>query len=187
MCKIGRRIADAVLRGLDDDTESCICYDLAFAHKVEKISLPLRRVSKEEYDEAAAELAKAEKIAKKRPITIEEAVRLFPPQGVLDRWEEQKTKDRYIAEAHFVRIGDTVLTTNPFELFVEYSMRIRARAKAPQIFNVQLSNDSGGYLPTKAAVLGGSYSSKPASTKCGPEGGDLLVEKYIAEIDELMK
>lgn len=66
-------------------------------------------------------------------------------------------------------------------------MRIKARTKAEQTFIVQLANGRGGYLPTRAAIEGGSYSSKPASTLCGPDGGDLLVETTVAAINELWK
>ena len=62
---------------------------------------------------------------------------------------------------------------------------MKARVKAQQLFVVQLSNGLGGYLPTEAAVHGGSYSSKPASTICGPEGGNMLVEKTIEILNEL--
>ena len=186
--KIGHRISDAVMRGLEDDTESCICYDVAFAHKVESVSLPIRKVSRADYDEAVP-LVKAamERAAHAPRLTDAEVVKYFEPFGVVERWELQQKTDVCSFNVHFIRIGDTVITTNPFELFVDYSMRIRARAKAPQIFNVQLANGCDGYLPTQAAIDGGSYSSKPSSTTCGPEGGDALVEEFIKNIDELMR
>ena len=184
--KIGRRIADAVTRGWDDAREQ-VRFSLPFHHDVQKISLPLRKVSKADYDEALAvfDRVKAEHSAT-NPVTTKECVRLlFEPLGVIDRWELQQKTDVYQFEAHFIRIGDTVITTNPFELFVEYAFRVRARCKADQVFMIQLANDVGGYLPTQVAVLGGSYSSKPASTRVGPEGGDQLVEEYIKQIDQL--
>ena len=48
-----------------------------------------------------------------------------------------------------------------------------------------MSNGIGGYLPTREAILGGSYSSKAASTLCGPEGGDMLVEETIRAVDSM--
>ena len=36
-------------------------------------------------------------------------------------------------------------------------------------------------------VDGGSYSSKAASTTCGPEGGDELVEKTLGIINSMWK
>ena len=82
-------------------------------------------------------------------------------------------------------LGTLAIATNPFELFVEFGQRIKARAKARQVMLCQLSNGLGGYLPTHAAVDGGSYSSKPASTVCGPEGGEALIEKTLETIDEM--
>ena len=79
------------------------------------------------------------------------------------------------------------IATNPFELYQEYAQRIKARAEAEQVFIIQLANGAGGYLPTRAAVAGGSYSSKPASTMCGPEGGDELVEKTLERLDAFWK
>jgi len=34
-------------------------------------------------------------------------------------------------------------------------------------------------------VAGGSYSSKPASTMCGPDGGDKLVEITVEAINRM--
>ena len=185
--KIGRRVADAVVRGLNDDMESCVLYDPVFRHRAEKVSLPLRKVTRADYDSAMEVVAAVRKRADSgKKFAMEEIVPLFGPAGAIERWREQQSSGFYTYEAHFIRIGDTVVTTSAFELFVDYSMRIRARAKAPQIFNVQLANAAGGYLPTEDAVRGGSYSSAPASTKCGPEGGNLLVERYIKEINDLM-
>ncbi|NQT59278.1 MAG: hypothetical protein HQ557_09880, partial [Bacteroidetes bacterium] len=47
------------------------------------------------------------------------------------------------------------------------------------------TNGKGGYLPTEAAIAGGSYSSKPASTTVGSKSGDELVERVIKAINEL--
>ena len=50
-----------------------------------------------------------------------------------------------------------------------------------------IANGLGGYLPTRAAVEGGSYSAKPASTICGPDGGDVLVEKTLSVLNQLWR
>jgi hypothetical protein len=77
------------------------------------------------------------------------------------------------------------MVTNPFELFSEFGMRMKARAKAEQVFVIQLANGLGGYLPSEDAIAGGSYSSKPASTTCGPDGGDLLVEESLKAMNRM--
>ena len=43
------------------------------------------------------------------------------------------------------------------------------------------------YLPTKAAIEGGSYSSAPASTTCGAECGDMLVSEALDAIKRIMR
>ena len=84
------------------------------------------------------------------------------------------------------RLQNSVFATNPFELFTEYGLRIRARSKIEQVFVVQLCDDAGVYLPTQAALDGGSYSSKPATTLLGPDQGDILVEKTLEVIESLV-
>lgn len=112
-------------------------------------------------------------------------VRLFEPFGIVERWELQNTTSTMTFQSNIIRIGDVAVNTTPFELFVEYALRMRARARAEQVMSFQLTNGVGGYLPTRIAVEGGSYSSKPASTLVGPEGGDAMVEMLIAEMDQL--
>lgn len=112
-------------------------------------------------------------------------VKAFEPQGVILRYRQQKKSPVYAFDCHILRLGNVAIATNPFELYHEFALRIKARAKAEQVFIVQLSNGAGGYLPTRVAVEGGSYSSKPASTVCGPEGGDMLVEKTLEFMDGL--
>lgn len=77
-----------------------------------------------------------------------------------------------------LRIGDAVFATNPFEMYLDYGMRIKARSPAVQTFVVQLAG-SGSYLPTERSIAGGAYGAVPASTLIGPEGGSELVEGIL--------
>ncbi|NLD52950.1 MAG: hypothetical protein GX650_08620, partial [Clostridiales bacterium] len=77
------------------------------------------------------------------------------------------------------------IATNPFELYHSFGLRMKARVRADQLMIAQLSNGSEGYLPTAEAIAGGSYGSKAASTQCGPEGGDMLVEETIRAINAM--
>ena len=86
---------------------------------------------------------------------------------------------------HVLRIGDVGLATNPFELFLDYGHRIKARSPAAQAFLVQLCCGSGGYVPTEKAVRGGGYSAQPFSNRVGPEGGRELVEETLRVMGEL--
>ena len=113
-------------------------------------------------------------------------IHCFEDIGYINRWKLQNQSDRFEFPIFVFRLGAAVFATNPFELYVDYSYRMKARCKARQAFIVQLSSNSkGGYLPTRAAVAGGGYGSKPVSTMVGPDGGDELVEKTIKAMDEL--
>lgn len=77
-----------------------------------------------------------------------------------------------------------VSKTNPFEFYLDYGLRIKARSPAVQTFIVQLAG-SGTYVPTSRSVAGGAYGAVPATTLIGPEGGQELVEKTLEIINEL--
>ncbi len=184
---IGERITEAVVRGYKT-ARNIIDYNPEFRHEIIEMSLPLRLVSKEDYEEAANEVAAIKgRFSREKPMTMQDVVKAFEPQGVVLRWELQQKTSQYHFKMHVLRIGNIAVVTNPFELFHEYGMRMKARAKAEQVFVIQLANGLGGYLPTEEAVAGGSYSSKPASTMCGPDGGDVLVEKTLHILDEMWK
>ena len=105
-------------------------------------------------------------------------------QSVQERFELEKVQHSLPVEVHVLRIGDIVMATNPFELYLDYGIRIKARSPAVQTFLVQLAG-SGTYLPTARAVAGGAYGAVPASTLIGPEGGQELVEATLDLINEL--
>ena len=84
-----------------------------------------------------------------------------------------------------MRLGDIAITSNPFELFTDYGLQIKARSKAFQTFIVQLACDKGKYLPTEKAVKGGDYSAIVASGIVGPEGGQILVNQTVKMINNM--
>jgi sugar phosphate isomerase/epimerase len=86
-------------------------------------------------------------------------------------------------EFHVLRIGDVALATNPFELYLDYATRIEARSRAVLTMLVQLSCSNIGYLPTAKAVKGGGYSADKFVV--GPEGGQVLVEETVRQINAL--
>ena len=106
-------------------------------------------------------------------------------KSVVERYAAQDTVEDYRMELHVLRIGDAVLVTNPFELYLDYGLRMRARSRAKQTFVVQLACGCGGYLPTQKAIRGGHYGAEPASNTVGPEGGQQLVEKTLDRIDRI--
>ncbi|MCK9410666.1 MAG: hypothetical protein M0Q53_00100 [Prolixibacteraceae bacterium] len=113
--------------------------------------------------------------------------RMTRGQSVKDRYELGKVQPKIPVEIHVLRIGDMVMATNPFELYVDFGMRIKARSPATQTFLVQLSNGSFGYLPPSRSTTGRSYGAEPASTLVGPEGGQELVNKTLGIINKVME
>ncbi len=93
------------------------------------------------------------------------------------------TDDVKPAEIHVLRLGDIAIATNPFELFMDYGLLMKARSKAILTLLVQLSCQHSGYLPTERAVKGGGYSADKYLV--GPEGGYKLVDETVKLINEM--
>ena len=86
---------------------------------------------------------------------------------------------------HVVRLGDAGFATSPFELFLDFSLRIKARSPAAQTVLVQLTDANGGYLASERGVKAGSYGAVPSSCAVGPAGGRKLVEVTLAILNDL--
>jgi len=179
--EIARRIVAAV-----DDTlaiaKKTIRTDLPLVHHVEDIKLPVRMVTDKELATAKARYAA---LAKKKKPTPVDTLKKIRAKSVVDRYDTQKTQGHYTMELHVLRLGDVAIATNPFELFVDYGVQIKARSKAVQTFIIQLACNSGMYLPTARAVRGGSYSAEVVSNYVGPKGGKVLVNHTVKAIAAL--
>ena len=116
---------------------------------------------------------------------FEDNALVFVHAGVIQRYRQQQFTEVYPIEYHVIRLGDIAIVTNPFELFLDYGNRIKARSYAEQTFIVQLCCGASGYLPTEKAEKAGHYSGYVSSGNVGHEGGDLLVRKSIKEINEM--
>lgn len=181
-------------------------------HTVKRLALPLRKVGEAEVEQARANIRQLREAYPNlavdlkqeyaafaaRTLAREQAgghgpyddknepfVRWHDNQAVLRRQEMQQTQPVYECEIHCLRIGETVLASNPFELFLEYGQRIKARSPARRTMLVQLAGGSSGYLPTQQAVAHGGYGALVISNTVGPEGGDMLVEETLAAIKAL--
>ncbi|HUT94443.1 MAG TPA: hypothetical protein VMY37_33605 [Thermoguttaceae bacterium] len=177
--EIARRIVGAV----DDVFELAqgdVRTDVVMAHRVEDLQLPVQNVSEEQLAEAKA---KAEQYAKKpNPSTADVRHRDWH-QAVVDRYAKQDKEPFHAMELHVIRLGDVAIATNPFELFLDYGVQIKARSKAVQTFLIQLACTTGKYVPTEKAVAGGGYSAIIESNVVGPEGGQVLVERTVEGIN----
>jgi hypothetical protein len=211
--QIAVRIADAVASILPI-MEKHIDWTPVLAHRMEQVQLSRRRLSEEdiktprathhrpevesvedaferllgEYRQLLHEIDEQPERKEKRgwfgPVS---GVywRLMRASRVLDRYELQQAHPRLPVEVHVIRLGDLVIATNPFELYLDFGMQIQSRSKAVQTLVVQLAGDGAGYLPTERSVVGGAYGAIPESTLIGPEGGRELVEQTLKLIESL--
>ncbi len=178
--EIARRIALAV-----DDVyqvaKNDIHTDVPLVHKVQTVPLPIRMVTEEELADAKAQAAKLLEQEKKGANVHG---RRMWHERIADRYEWQKSNPVYPMETHIIRLGDVAICTNPFELYTDYGVRIKARSKALQTFVIQLVGP-GTYLATERAVKGGHYSAIVQSNLVGPEGGQVLVDRTVEMINAL--
>lgn len=181
---VGRRIATEILFALENvDT---YVSEAPFAHRAEKLTLPIRRVTIAEKD--AAIKAIHEFVAENgTTINYMDSARLHIYCGTIGRYELQQKVHTVDIEVHFLRLGNIAFATNPYELFLNYGNQIRAGSPASQTFLLQLCCGAWGYLPTEKAEKGGHYSAYVSSGAVGHEGGDLLVRKTLQEIRDMMK
>jgi hypothetical protein len=182
--RAGKRIANEIVSVFEEITE--LKSDAIFRHKVIQLDLPLRKATMKEYEHAVRELEYyIEKNKDKETFNFEDNARMHVHAGTIMRYRMQQNTEIYPIELHVIRFGDISMVTNPFELFLDYGNRIKARSYSEQTFIVQLCCGGGAYLPTEKAERAGHYSAYISSGYVGHEGGDLLVRKSIKEINEM--
>jgi len=184
--RVGKRIANEIISVYEEITE--LKAEAVFKHKVINLDLPLRKVTMEEYDRAVRELEYyVNKNKDKEAFNFEDNAKMHVYAGAIKRYREQQFTEVYPIEYHVIRFGNIAIATNPFELFLDYGNRMKARSYAEQTFVVQLCCGASGYLPTEKAEKAGHYSAYVSSGNVGHEGGDLLTRKTIHEINEMWK
>ena len=186
--KIDRAVADTW-----EAVKGTATADVPLAHRVETLHLPMRKVTEKEYLAAKAECdaiaAKLKANPDKAPAEVDWMAGIWHNR-VLQRYEVQQKnpETRNPATIHVLRLGEVAIFTNPFELFSDYGIQMKARSPAVQTFVVQLADGGSvwiGYLPTERAVKGGHYSAIIQSNTIGPEGGQVLVEETLKRAGEL--
>ncbi len=170
--ELARRVVAAWEEALEGAQQEQVA-DAPLVHKVEHLDLPQRLVTEEEAADARAKIAELSKDPKNQRIVVWQG-------EVLKRRESQQAGESltHPAELHVIRLGDVAIATNPFELFTQYGIQMKARSKALQTFLIQLAGP-GSYLPTAEAVRGGGYSAIIQSNRVGPQGGQILVDKTV--------
>ncbi len=213
LMELGGRLADSVMQALPR-AQAARRGGIPVRHAVCTPRLPVRMVTPGEYARAVSELASlvarepadpcspasafarfTQKVREKEKLTIpgpyddknDDFVLMRNLEATVNRFHAQREKPWYAAELHVLRLGDVALSTSPFELFLDYGLRIRARSPAALTLHAELSCDEAGYLPTARAVAAGGYGALVANGFIGPEGGQMLVESILAEIDRLFE
>lgn len=184
--RVGRRIANEIESVYEEITE--LQDEAVFRHEIMRWDLPLRKVTKADYEHAVREIKYyIADHADKEVFDYEDNAHMFVHAGSIRRFREQQYTEVYPVECHVIRLGNIAIVTSPFELFLDYGNRMKARSKAEQTFVVQLCCGSAGYLPTEKAEKGGHYSAYVSSGSVGHEGGDILVRNSIESINSLWK
>jgi len=184
--RVGKRIANEIISVYEEIEEM---KDTAvLEHMVLDMDLPLRKATIEDYNNAVRELEYyVNKNKDKEHFDFEDNAKMHVHTGTIARYREQQTNEIYTIESHIIRFGDVAFSTNPFELFLDFGNRIKARSNAEQTFIVQLCCGAGGYLPTEKAEKAGHYSAYISSGNVGHEGGDLFVRKTVKEINKMFE
>lgn len=177
-------IARRIVRGWEEAYEVAredVRGDVPLRNHVGAIELPFRQVTE-------AEAAQAREQAARYAKDPTQTWNYRWNQSVVDRYEQQQagTEGTYKMELHVLRLGDVAIATNDFELFTDYGIQIKARSPAVQTFIVQLAGP-GSYLPTARAVRGGGYSAVIQSSRVGPKGGQVLVDRTVEAMDTLWR
>ena len=200
--QIAVRIADAVTSVLPY-LEGHIDSNPVLAHRREEIELTRRRISEElvesrgrqNFEQLLAQYTKLRRELEENPERMQKPDwyrditpvywHLARALRVIMRYELQETDPTMSVPVHVIRIGDLALATNPFELYLDYGIQIKARSKAVQTMTVQLANGYFRYLPTERAVSGGAYGAIPESNEADPEAGRKLVDQTLEMIESL--
>ncbi len=203
---ISDRLLEAADKGLSGKMHQ-VMHRPRMQHKSADIDLPLRHVTYERYRKAVKELERLEAILDSESAyaafcnevpaneksggpgpfdsKLHHFVRMKGEEAIIQRYEEQDKKPFIRIQVHCVRLGNVVFATNPFELFLDFGRRIKARSKAEQTFLIQLASGKCGYLPTRTAENNGGYGALVMNGKVGSDGGTKLVDKTVKMIGNL--
>ncbi len=179
-------------------------------HVTRQVALPRRRVSYRDFMAATAELERLTKIMPEDKAfeefcaevhanekldgpgpydsKLHHFVLIRNAKAVVRRYNEQNAAPELHFDMHVVRLGDAVIASNPFELYLYYGQNIKARSHAGQTFLVQLSCGAdihAGYLPSPDAERFGGYGGIVCNGQVGSDGGYKLADVTVETINSL--
>jgi hypothetical protein len=176
--EIGRRIADAVDSALPGASRD-IRFDAPLRHLVESVALPYHPITRQQAEEGRKFYENEVREGKSDPMLG------LLHKDIADRYDKLAANIQFRPEIHVLRLGDVALASNPFELYLDYGTRIKARSAAVETFIAQLACEYGSYLPTARAIEAGGYSAELWSFRVGPSGGKILVDRTVELIQSL--
>ncbi len=177
--EIAARVGAAVDRALACTPPPAAPTESALSHVVRHLSLPPFAITRQDRDWAFKTLVQC---ASKGDLATWWPSRL---RAIVQAADGQLTPAPVAVETHIIRLGDAAIATCPFELFLDYSLRIKARSPAAQTLVLQLAGGFGWYLPSPRALQGGGYGAMPAVCAVGPEGGAQFVEETLQAVGAL--
>ncbi len=181
---LGRRLSRGVIEGYETGRREMPAHPV-FKHRHAVFDLPAYVMSAEQIAEYENEIASLTANGDPDPSSWNGG-EVRRRRATLKRYAKQVGPEPVLkADCNFLRLGDMGVASSPFELYLEYGQRIKGRSNATQTITAQLTNDTLGYLPTRAALAHGHYSAMPADICLGAEGGDKLVERSVAELNAL--
>lgn len=184
--ELGRRLLVA-FNETKDRAAANIEREVEFAHVFREEKLQIRTVTEKEAMASKAYLDNA--ISSFEGSVYDaflhlECEFLAEPAAPYRRWQWQRKTTVYRTPVHCLRLGKCAFATNPFEIYLAYAQRMKARVRADHVFTVQLTDDCGFYLPTEDAEAAGGYSANIHSQKVRACEGSHLTEVCINQLNE---
>ena len=187
-------------------------YEPVLKHTCLSVALPRRRASYRDFVEATAELERLTAIMPEKEAfdafcaethanekldgpgpydsKLHHFVLIRNAMAVIERYRDQNERQELHFDMHAVRLGDAAFASNPFELYLYYGQNIKARSHAGQTFLVQLSVGAdihAGYLPSPDAERFGGYGGLIINGQVGSDGGYMLADITVKEINKLFE
>jgi len=99
----------------------------------------------------------------------------------------RKKREQVPVEIQAIGINDSVIITNPAELFVEFGLALKKESPFKHTFVVELGNGYAGYVPTRAAFREGGYEVRQTAktSRLIPEAGDMIVKTSVNMMGKL--
>lgn len=168
--------------------------EMPIVHKTRVLELERWQVTRQQYDEAVANLAhlqtlpfqETEDADEDFKVNTRRSVEIARCEDVISRYEDTSATNQ--TQVHILKLGDVAFATCPFELYIDYQHRIQARSPFVQTFFVQLTASPvgpGGYLCTERAAANKGYSAISYSCHISPRGGQTLVEEILSTLQEI--